>query len=94
MPLRYPRPTTIRPPVQGSEVHCIGINIRLPRAGVQTVTYYYEVLDDAGRIVDTQSTTVPMPTLVTAKPGDFTTLQRILKDDAYERAPYPPGPIT
>ena len=95
MPITYTSAKNIKPAQQALEIHCVGINIRVPREGEgdSTVTYYFEALDASGNLVSEAPVTVPVSQVAAEKPADFATVNGILKTDAYERARtlYPTG---
>ena len=94
MPLTYPAPATVKPAVAATSVYCVGVNIRMPRVGPQTITYYYEAVDALGKVVDQRPVTVPLSQMSIEKPAAFNSVHTVLKTDAYERAPYPVGSVS
>lgn len=96
MPLVYTTPKEVAPAKTGTKVWCVGVNIRQPRMGSATITYYYEAVDAAGNVVETRPLTVTVAQIQAEKPTAFATVYGILKIDAYERAQtvFPSGTVT
>jgi hypothetical protein len=84
MPLTYTTPKTVQPAKAGTEVHCAGVNVRTPKDGEATVTFYFEVYDGATK-VHSQSVTVKAADLISGYsegPATHANLKKI----AYEEA--------
>lgn len=95
MPMTYDTPQTIEEPKAVSEIHCVGLNIRLPRGGEATVTYYFEAVDADGNVIDHRPLTIPIAQIAVEKPDMYSDVYGQLKKDAYERAQviYPKGGV-
>ena len=96
MPLKYPNPVSLVAGPQGVEVHVVRTMIDTPRGQPGSVTYHYEAVDAAGRVVHQTAVTVALDTLKAEKPTDFAAVYVPIKKDAYERAQkvYPAGLVT
>ena len=90
MPRRYPTPQPVRLAVLASEIHLVGINVRIPRTGPATVSYYYEAVDDAKGTVESRSYTEP----VTGPVNALLAVLRNRGNDKMEDAGYPTGGVT
>lgn len=86
MPLTFDTPQTVEPAKAATEVHCVGVNIRLPRGEAPVCTFYYEALDADGNVVERRPLHVPAADLA-AKYGEaYTDTYATLKATAYQEA--------
>ena len=94
MPVTYSTPKAISTPPSAKEVHCVGISMNLPRKGTQEITYSYEAVDADGNVVGTKTVTVSVAQVKAEKPAKFAAVYGPLREDAYERSPYPAGTVS
>lgn len=86
MPLTYNTPPVVTPAITAAKTVCVGVNIRMPREGTHTITYYFEDLDVTGAVVAKWNIDVPLADIKAVKPAKFNTVFGEIQADAYERA--------
>ena len=93
MPFTAQTPITVEPAKTGTVIHCVGVNIRMPRAvasgiivaAAPTITYSFEIVDAQGNLMSRESITVPLATIQAEKNAAYAAIYATIKQDAYDR---------
>ena len=96
MPLTYTTDKPVGTAPLARAVDCVGIQIRMPRKGERTVTFYFESTDSQGNLVEARPLHVPINDPELTSDPDYARLYSALKRIAYKLAPkagYPTGVV-
>lgn len=98
MPIQYDTAQPVEEPKTANEVHITGCNIRVPRDGDKSASWYLEAVDADGSVVDRKPMHLTLEELQTKYPNEFAAVYSAIKTigyaEAQERGLFPEGTVS